>query len=101
MTGPEWDWLFENAADIGLPASRYLRNLLDMVKPAVNDAANHTAAKNALFEMRQAVFEAARRAFTIVNTEFQRDPQGFVSDRWRPKPADLASNPVWDEPEQR
>jgi hypothetical protein len=99
MTAPEWDWLIEQAAELGLPPAAHVRNLLKLVAPVAQDRDQFWAVKRALFEARMAAFGWMREIVRRTYAEFERDPVSFVPAAHRANPDTLASNPAWEEPD--
>ena len=98
LTGPEWNWIAEQAAALNVPLSSHVRNVLTIAAPQAQDAEHFDAMKRALFEARQATFGFLTRVVIALYDEFRNDPASFVPANHRANPAMLASAPAWEEP---
>jgi hypothetical protein len=99
MTGPEWDWLAEQALALGIPFSTQVKNVIGIAAPAANDRARFNAMRRALFEARLATFGAFKEATRRVIAEYEANPEQFIAVSQRANPEIMASNPAWDEPD--
>lgn len=100
LAGPEWDWLAQQAVELGIPLARHVRNVLTITAPAAQDPENFLAFKNALFEARTAINGLVVEAVESAWAKFKRDPMSFLPAQYRANPAVLASNPAWEEPSE-
>jgi hypothetical protein len=102
LSDPSWNWLVQQAMDLGMPLGAYAKTLLTVAAPAAQDGDAFDAKKRALFEARLAVFAHARRVMDVVYADFKRDPESFIPENHRgPRPEALASLPAWDEPDEQ